>query len=299
MPSANTNEIMEIQYIRHLLPEVKEFLLSKNSKPELALNTMPELNEFIFGLPRQAMTIIGARTSQGKSSMASQVAFDLADQGKTVLFLSLEMTAKSIGARLFCYQQRFENIKAWRGGLHNELGRFDSFQKGVENLPLIINDMLGKTWQDIDSLLSNTELRPDVVIVDYIQAIAKTNKNTLDTINEYIRHFREMAIRNNFAGIICSQINRSVHEDKTTEPQPHQLKSSGFLEEHADLVLLLHWPYKYSEKKNKNHYQIFVAKNKDGRTGYINIKFEPEYYAFSDADPSEIIEVKDDDRFKD
>jgi len=298
MPQTNTKEITEVKYLRHLIPEIREFLLSRNKKPDLEITTIPDLNEKIWGIPRKAMTVIGARTSQGKSALATQVAFDLADQGHTVLFLSLEMTVEKIGARLFCYQQRFDNIRAFRGAVADDIGKLDSFEHGVKNVPLIINDMLGKTWQDIDELLSTTDLKPDVVIVDYIQSIANKGKNQLENINEYIRHFREMAIRKNFAGIICSQINRTVHEDKTVEPQPHQLKSSGFIEEHADLILLLHWPHKYAEKKDISHYKVFIAKNRDGSTGYVDLKFEPQFYAFSNADPAFIKEVEV-ERYKD
>ena len=286
MPETITPEITQVKYLRHIIPQIKEFLLSRNNKPELSLNTMTELNEFMFGIPKRCLTVIGARTSHGKSAMATQIAFDLADQGHTVLFLSLETTLEKIGARLFCYQQRFQNVKAFRGGIHEELGRLAAFEQGVKDVPLIINDMLGRTWQDIDKLLTTTALKPDVVIIDYIQTIANLGgKNTLELINEYIRKFREMAVRNNFAGIVCSQINRTVNDDGNKVPQAHQLKSSGFLEEHADLLLLLHWPYKYSDQKDINHFQVFIAKNKDGQTGYLNLKFEPQFYAFSNAYP--------------
>lgn len=257
------------------------------------------MNDFIWGIPKRCLTVIGARTSHGKSAMASQLAFDFAEQGKTVLFLSLETTVEKIGSRLFCYQQRFPNTKAFRGGVTDEPKRFDSFAYGVKDLPLIVNDMLGKNWQDIDRLLTTTAIKPDVVIVDYIQTISNHGgRYTLEVINEYIRKFREMSVRNNFAGILCSQINRSVTDDDSRVPQAHQLKSSGFLEEHADLLLLLHWPYKYSEKKDINHFQVFVAKNKDGQTGYLNLKFEPQYYAFSNADKIAVQEVEI-ERYKD
>lgn len=299
MPSQTTKEIT-VKYLRHLLPEIRQFLLSRGDKPDLQLQTMPELNTFIWGLPRKCLTVIGARTSHGKSAMSSQIAFDLADQGKTVLFLSLETTIEKIGARLFCFQQRFPNLEAFRGAVKGNTGKLEAFEKGVKDLPLIINDMLGKSWKDIDDLLTHTAIKPDVVVVDYIQTISNLGgKNTLEIINEYIRKFREMAVRNNFAGVICSQINRAVADDESKIPQAHQLKSSGFLEEHADLLLLLHWPYKYSDKRDINHFQVFIAKNKDGQTGYINLKFEPQFYAFSDADKEPQAQEVDVEKYKD
>lgn len=252
---------------------------------------MPLLNEFLWGIQRKCLTIIGARTSEGKSTLALQTAYDLAMQNHTVLFLSLETTVEKMGARLFCLHSKYNNIKAFRGGVPNESHMWEKFVSDVSGIPLIINDMLGKSWEDIDKVIRDCQLKPDVVIVDYIQTISNAQgMNKLDTINEYIRRFREMAIRHDFAGIICSQVNRSMADEVKQGPQLHQLKSSGFLEEHADVVLLLSWPFKNltnSDGKIMTYEQIhkfnvYVAKNKDGQTGYRKLKFTPEYYLFED-----------------
>lgn len=282
MQSPNTPEITEIQFIRHLLPEIREYLLSRNKTPDLPLQTLPLLSDKIRGIPRKCLTVIGARTSEGKSTFACQIAHDLSSQGFTVLFLSLEMTSVKIGARLYCYQQKVPNTTAFAGGVKDMPDTLNKFEIATKMLPLVINDFIGKNWQDIDELVSNTELNPDVIIVDYIQTISKSAKTEMDSINEYIRHFRELAIRKNFAGIICSQLNRTKQDSDSKEPQLHQLKSSGFIEEHADLVILLHWPYKY-DNRNINSFSCFIAKNKDGSTGYHKLRFIPEVYLFSEA----------------
>lgn len=280
-----------MKYLRHNLPEIREFLFSRGKEPDLSLSMIPKLNEFMWGIQKKALTVIGARTSECKSTLAVQIAYDLARQNKTVLFLSLETTVEKMGARLFCLHNRFNNTKAFRGGVVEDPASWDKFEREIAGIPLIINDMLGKTWEDIAQVLEDTQLCPDVVIVDYIQTIAdREGKNKLDTINEYIRRFREMAIRNNFAGIICSQINRTLADEKNKEPQLHQLKGTGFLEEHADVVILLSWPYKYlkhTEGKLATYEQfhkfhVYVGKNKDGQTGYYKLKFSPEFYLFED-----------------
>lgn len=284
-------KIIELKYLRHLLKETKAFLLSRTNTPELSLNMLPKFNELIWGIQRKALTVIGARTSEGKSALAVQIAYDLAIQQKTVLFLSLETTVEKMAVRLFCLHNRYHNVKALRGGLKEDLSPWNKFEAEIGVLPLIINDMIGRTWEEIDQVLSTTKLKPDVVIVDYIQTIAdREGRTKLDMINEYIRHFREMAIRNEFAGILCSQLNRTTTDDKSREPQLHQLKGSGFLEEHADLVLLLSWPWKHlkqnaSQKASYEQFHkfnIYVAKNKDGQTGYMHFKFTPEFYLFED-----------------
>lgn len=298
--------IAHVKFLRHQLPEIKKYLFSRGKTPDLPLKLTPLLSEFMWGITRKALTVIGARTSEGKSTLAMQIAYDLAIQGKTVLLLSLETTVEKMGARLFCLHNKFNNTKAFRGGLQDDPQAWDKFEREIAGIPLVINDMLGKTWEDIEQVLKDTKLGPDAVIVDYIQTIAtQDGKNKLDTMNEYIRQFREMAIRNDFAGVVCSQINRTMADEKTKEPQLHQLKGSGFLEEHADVVILLSWPYKYlkhSEGKvytqeQFHRFYAYVAKNKDGQTGYQKLKFTPDYYLFEDwiEQPKEVRSVKEQD----
>ncbi len=68
---------------------------SRGKKPEFSITSIPSLNEKIWGIKRREMTIVGARTSQGKSLFMNQLAWDLADQGHKVLYLSLEMDVSS------------------------------------------------------------------------------------------------------------------------------------------------------------------------------------------------------------
>ena len=66
--------------------------------------------------------------------------------------------------------------------------------------------------------------------------------------------------------------------------------NSGFLEEHADVVYLLSWPFKALKQvegkvltlEQLHKFIVYVAKNKDGQTGYRKLKFTPEYYLFED-----------------
>jgi replicative DNA helicase len=301
-------QTVEVKYLRHSLAEVKQFLFSRNKTADLPLKLLPVFSEFIWGLPRKSLIIIAGRTSEGKSAMAAQFAYDLAVQGKTVLFLSLETTMEKMGARIFCLHNRYNNTRAFRGGVIEQPYEWDRFEREMKEIPLIINDMLGKSWEDIDNVIRECQLKPDVVIVDYIQTIAdRDGKNKLDTINEYIRRFREMAIRHDFAGILCSQINRSQADEKDHQPQLHQLKGSGFLEEHADMVLLLSWPFKYIKQvegkmltdEQRHKFVVYVAKNKDGQTGYKKLKFTPEFYLFEDWNENEKIKPASDAPWQD
>ena len=269
-------------------------MLGRGKSPEIALTFLPELNRKIWGLHKKKMTIIASRTSQGKSSLALQMAYDTAKQGKPTLFLSLEMYEEDIIERLFCLSQKIDNFELLSGKFKNYQEQWKAFVEELDNMPLVITDMLGKTWEEIDAYLGVLTKKPEVLIIDHLQeAKSALLHNQKEVIEEYLKKLRIMAIRDNFALVICSQINRASQNDKPgSEPQLHHLKSSGFVEEGSDVVILLHWPWHYTKTENKNKFVLNVAKNRNGRTGWIEIKYKPEHYWFYEEATQDLIKLE-------
>lgn len=263
---------------------LEEDLKARGEKPEMPLQLMPELSYKLWGIHRRKMLVVGARTSNGKSVLAINIAWDLATQGRKVMFLSLEMPVARITERLFCLDKSVDNLELLRNGYNKNpqiAGKFKEFQE--RKMPnFVLSDCIGKNWTFVDQVLNEIYAKPDVIIIDHIQEIRGTFSQK-QAIDEHISKMRESAIRNNFALIVCSQVNRIAPSDKEDrEPQLHHLKATGFLEEAADQVLLLHWPWHYDNTKNKNDFIINVAKNRDGLTGRVKMVFKPEHYRLYD-----------------
>lgn len=251
------------------------------------MTTLPNLNKKIWGLHPKKLTIIGARTSHGKSALALQMAWDVAKQNISTLFLSLEMYEEDVIERLFCMTKKINNIELLTGNFFDYQKEWFEFQNENACLPLVITDMVGKTWEDIDRVMNSLIEKPKLVIIDHLQEAKDAfMKDKKEIIDEYLKKLRELAIRNNFALIVCSQINRTSQQNDEKQPQLHYLKGSGYIEEGADIILLLHWPYHQSKKikSDKNKFIINVAKNRNGRTGWIELKYTPEYYLFEDVE---------------
>lgn len=279
--------------IAHNLKKTEQILRDRGKDPEIPLKTLPALNRKIWGLHSKKLTIIAARTSNGKSAMALQLAYDTASQGISTLFVSLEMYEEDVIERLFCLERRVSN-ECLRSGKFAEVEKdWDDFKKNVEEMPFVITDMLGKDWKEIDAYLQNLTIKPRVIIIDHLQeARGALSLNQKEVIDEYLKTLRIMAIRDNFALIICSQINRAAQGQSSKEPQLHNLKNSGYIEEGADIVILLHWPWHATKSGDKSNYIINVAKNRNGRTGWINVKYKPEYYLFYE-EPESVKEEKE------
>lgn len=275
---------LKIINIGHLFEPLLEEIKKRTGAPEIQITNLPTLNDMIWGVRKRKLTIIGARPSHGKSAFAVQICLDIVKQNKSVIFFSLEMENLECAERLIAYELKIHNKTIQRGDISNDYNRINQFAESIKSKKFFISDCIGRTWQqiaDVIEKLRKIDKVPDVIVLDYIQN-TKGEGNAKEAMDEYIRKFREMAIRYNFAGILCSQINRASQDGEEKAPMLHQLKGSGFIEEHADIVLLLHWPYKYDCSKDKYHFEINVAKNKLGDTGWINVKYEPEFFKFSE-----------------
>lgn len=265
--------------------ETEEILSKRGERPELPITTIPSFDRKIWGLKRRELMLIAARTSIGKTSLALQLAWDMAVNKKKVIFFSLEMHVPALIERLFCNVEGIDNEDLLHGKFKEKYQNEWAFFKNLLNSHyLVFNDSIGKTWEEINQLLGDLKDKPDVVFVDHVNHVrASQSQDDKKTIDDYIRKFREMAIRDNFAGVLCAQINRFAQSDnKDKEPELHHLKGSGRLEEESDAVLLLTWPWKYNEKEPENKFKFILAKNRNGRTGYVDVDYNAKYYKFSD-----------------
>lgn len=277
--------MLELQNIGHFIdPLLKELSLRKNT-PELKITTLPSLNDLVWGIRKRKLTVIGARTSQGKSSFAVQLCYDLAMQDKKIVFFSLEMENLECAERLVAHTLEINNLLLMRGQGYELKERAKELRDKLLTKNFLISDCIGRGWKEINDLIEmwhEIKTVPDMIVLDYIQNV-EGQGNDKQIFDEYIKKFRDMAIKFNFAAVICSQVNRTSQETEDRSPQLHQLKGTGRLEEAADIVFLLHWPYFYNRDKEKmNHFELFVAKNKLGQTGRLNIIYRPEFFKFEE-----------------
>jgi len=276
-------------HLSDYLKRTENVMLARKEAPELPITSMPALNKKIWGLPKGKMTVVGARTSQGKTSFVLQLAIDILMKGNSIHYFSFEMTKEQIVERIFCNMYKIDNYALLSGKFTEYYSLWDDFKEQLSNLRIVMSNDFGQSWKDIERFLDSLTVKPDVIIVDYIQAVAKASVEGKGFIDEYIRKFREICINHNIAGVIVSQLNRQTVSEGNNVPNLHNLKGSGFLEELADLVILLEWTGKQQQKQD---FIVNVAKNRNGRTGFIKVKYEAEYYKFSDF-PVEDMEEKE------
>ena len=256
---------------------------------------LTDLDRMTHGITRERVSIIAARTSEGKTSLASQIAFKLADAGHTVAYISLEDDREQIVEKLFCNICEINNSDLKRGMSPVFESKKEMAENIFENLKLLTLDGFGYNFGEFKMLVKSVQPKPDVVFLDYIQMTDTIGRESRwETISEFIRNLKKFSLEEKIATVVLSQVNRMGAE--ASRPSLHHLKQAGTLEEVADLVLILYYPFRYGdstfdynpktglgmEVAPPDYLEIQVEKNKTGRTGIVPVRFLGQYYRFEE-----------------
>ena len=282
--------LKKVKPLTAYLSDITKDFETRGDKPKLSIESLPDFNEKIWGLRERELVVLGGRPSNGKSALAVQIAVDIAQQDLPVLFLSLETTVEKIQERLFCNLFHVINSDLQRAGYKNSAeiqDKWKRYKKAVEDIQLLVTCGVGSTYREVIHLVELLNPAPKVVIVDYIQTTKSMSDKRRNEIDEYTRQFRQLAIEKQFCGVLVSQVNRSATQQKDSVPNMAMLKESGVLEEHADLVVLCHFPFQSNKDKDPNVLHLMVEKSKDGPTGTHPVYFRPEFYKFREFSDNE------------
>lgn len=233
--------------------------------------------QMVGGIYKPCLLVIGARTSQGKSAIAGNLAVHWARQGHKVSFLSLEMDRVQIGQR---YVGAMAGVSVARLGARRlSADEFDRMAEALnESLPICTDD----TVRTIGQVRARTSQHKrvmgglDVVIVDYVQLMdvaTKQGENRYQALGRISLGLKQLAKDLKVVVVALAQLNREVENRKDEPPRLSDLRESGNLEQDADQVWLL-WrpPVKYGVPPVR----LIVAKNRQGPTCAVDLHWQGE-----------------------
>jgi replicative DNA helicase len=248
-----------------------------------------DLDELTSGLQAGNLVIIAARPGIGKSSLATNVARNVAVAGKPVAMFSLEMSRYEIGMRLLCSEAHVP----WDRIRNKRVGPTDwtNIVHAAETLhaaPLQIVDAGNVNIVDIRAkarrLRSSTHGLA-LIIVDYLQLMsspsARRQDNRQQEVAEISRSLKMLAKELSIPVVALSQLNRNPESRADKRPQLSDLRESGSLEQDSDVVMFIHRDDADPEKKREA--ELIVAKHRNGPTGSIRLNFEPSLTQFRNA----------------
>lgn len=244
----------------------------------------PTLDLLTGGFHQGDLIVIAGRTSTGKSTFAENIAENVALSGKSVLFVSLEMSPEQL---LYRYAVRSGKMSsaAVEFGPDNDADNeaLSGLAKARESLPMYMLDMPGASPLSIRSAVNRVMMQEgkiDLVVVDYLQIMggAYSDKEHL-RIGEITKTLKQMAREMKVAVVLLSQLNRQI-EMRGGEPKLADLRDSGKIEEDSDIVIFL-WRMEKPDSLG-NVTKGKVEKNRNGAIGPLQLAFHQPSFKFSE-----------------
>ena len=272
-----------------------------------------DLDDKLGGLHQSDLIIIAGRPSMGKTSLATNIAFNAAkyiqDSAKksSIAFFSLEMSSEQLSTRILSEQARISSNDIRRGRISDE--QFDQFletSKNIAELPLFIDE----TPAISIAAMSNRARRIkrlhglDMVVVDYIQLMRGTTYNKdgrVQEISQITQGLKAIAKELGVPVLALSQLSRQVEQRDDHKPMLSDLRESGSIEQDADVVMFVYREGYYLSRKEPREAtvehaewqakmnevahiaEIIIGKQRHGPIGKVTLEFEERFTKFKDT----------------
>ncbi|MBV5264215.1 replicative DNA helicase [Pinisolibacter aquiterrae] len=280
------------------------------------------LDQRLGGLQRSDLVILAGRPAMGKTSLATNIAFNIAAayraeerpdgtletvDGGIVGFFSLEMSSEQLATRILSEQAEIPSNKIRRGDISDaEFEKLVGASQMMQSVPLYVDQTGGISIAQLAARARRLKRQKglDILIVDYLQLLTGSSKkgdNRVQEITEITTGLKALAKELNTPIVALSQLSRQVENREDKRPQLADLRESGSIEQDADVVMFVYreeyylknqepqekgtdtW-FKWEEKFNrmKGIAEVIVGKQRHGPTGSVELHFAGEYTRFSD-----------------
>ncbi len=283
--------------IKEILPETFE-RLDMLSKHQGGLRGIPtgfkDLDNKLSGLQKSDLIILAARPAMGKSSLALDIARNVAIfTNQPVGLFSLEMSKDQLADRLI---SSVANIDSWHlrtGRLQNDdFSRIQHAMGILSETPIYIDDAGSVNILQMRAMARRLQANKGLalIIVDYLQLMQPMNRfaSPVQQVTENSRALKILAKELNVPVLVLSQLSRAVEARVPQIPRLSDLRDSGAIEQDADVVMFIYREDAYNENSLKQgQAQILIEKHRNGPVGSIDLYFDKERVSFRNLDKAE------------
>jgi replicative DNA helicase len=264
--------------------------LDELSKKKGALRGVPTglkgLDRMLSGLQKENMTVLAARPSVGKTSLAINIAQHAAvENGNGVAMFSLEMGREMLVDRMIAAQAGIDGWRIATGNLNEE--DFEKYGVAAGELaeaPIFIDDTPGISVLEMRTKARRIMLenKIDLIIVDYMQLVkAPKAESRVQEVSQISQGLKNLARELKVPVLAVSQLSRAVEQrGGEKRPQLSDLRDSGSIEQDADVVMFLYRP----DEEDRTNAKLIVAKHRNGPTGELDLFFKTEYTRFYEVE---------------
>lgn len=282
---------------------------------------LTDLDRKMGGLNKSDLIILAGRPSMGKTSLATNIAFNIAKAyrrgmgsdglertmaGGVVGFFSLEMSAEQLAARVLSEAAEVPSENIRKGDMAEaDFRRFVEAAKALESAPLYIDDTPALPISQLAARARRLKRTHglDVLMVDYLQLVrpASAKDSRVNEVSEITQGLKAIAKELEIPVIALSQLSRQVESREDKRPQLSDLRESGSIEQDADIVMFVFREEYYREREKPADHElekmaswktmmeqvhgkaeVIIGKQRHGPIGTVELAFEGRFTRFSD-----------------
>lgn len=278
-----------------------------------------DLDGKLGGLHKSDLLILAGRPSMGKTSLVTNIAYNVAKaykkglrpdgtegavEGGVVGFYSLEMSAEQLASRILSDAAEISSHKIRSGDMtEDEFRRFVEAAKTLEACPLFIDDTPALPISQLAARARRLKRTHglDVLIVDYLQLVrpATAKDSRVNEVSEITQGLKAIAKELDIPVIALSQLSRAVEQREDKRPQLSDLRESGSIEQDADCVMFVYRGEYYKEREKPSDddltamatwqeemerlhakAEVIIGKQRHGPIGNVELSFIGEFTRF-------------------
>lgn len=291
------------------------------------------LDSRMGGLQPSDLIILAGRPGMGKSSLATNIAFNIAHayegdvaadgtptalNGGVVGLFSLEMSAEQLATRIISEQSEVSSSKIRRGEINEaEFEMLAACAQEMSKIPLYIDETGGISIAQLAARARRLKRQRglDLLIIDYIQlmqASKRSGDSRVQEVTEITTGLKALAKELNIPIIALSQLSRQVESRDDKRPQLADLRESGSIEQDADVVLFIYREEYYLKNREPKEgteewlkwdtemreamgkAEVIIAKQRHGPTGTARLGFQAMFTRFTDLAEDEYLPERHD-----
>jgi replicative DNA helicase len=281
--------------------------------------SLTDLDQLMGGLQRSDLIVVAGRPGMGKTALATNIAYSIAEQyqgepkpdgsietvsGGIVGFFSLEMSAEQLATRIISEQSEIASSRIRRGDIsEQDFNKLAGAAQHMQAVPLYIDDTGGISIAQLVARARRLKRQRglDVMVVDYLQLLAGSKRagdNRVQEVTEITTGLKALAKELNVPVIAISQLSRQVESRDDKRPQLSDLRESGSIEQDADVVLFVfreeyylknrepkpgtdEWfKWELDMKAAEGRAEVIIGKQRHGPTGTVKLSFEAAFTRF-------------------
>jgi replicative DNA helicase len=284
-----------------------------------------DLDTKMGGLQPSDLIILAGRPGMGKTSLATNIAYNIAKayqgelqpdgsmkavNGGVVGFFSCEMSAEQLATRIIAERTGIPSSNIRRGGItESDFEKIRDYSIELQSLPFYVDETGGLSIAQLMARARRLKRQKglDLIVVDYIQLLQgsskRANDNRVQEITEITTRLKALAKELNVPIIALSQLSRQVESRDDKRPQLSDLRESGSIEQDADVVMFVfreeyylamkqpgagteeHAKWQQEMDRALGKAEVIIGKQRHGPTGTVELHFEASVTRFGDLAP--------------